>query len=256
MKADRVSQAGYFDRVYSGVGALAAAGDSTHPAYNPMRRFSYSEICFAGLLDGLGGKSVLSLGGGVDTVGLYLSLRGSTVTSVDVSPRAVEMTNALSVEYGVDGLLTAVLADWAAEGVGGRYDAVVTHDSLHHMDVGRSVEKIRDALREGGVYVGMEPVCLSDAVRRVHERLPFHPYPYVGGERELSDDDLRLIEGMFSRVEFSFFDILARESVSYMLYRLGFRGAITALGRFDHALLARLPRLKAASSYAVFEAAR
>ena len=102
----------------------------------------------------------------------------------------------------------------------------------------------------------LEPICPLPWVRRLHGRFPFHPFPFLATERELDFADLRRIEALFGRVECKFFDLVTRESISVLLFRLGIRQTITRLGSLDAFLLRHIPGLKGLASYVILRATR
>ena len=227
-----------------------------YPLYNPAREFSHTEGMFADRLKGIRNSRVLSVGGGIDKVALYLAMQGNVVTAVDVSRQAVDTTLACADRLEVRGKIDVLHLDWEEASLGRKFDVVIVRNALHHMNRERAMGNIHDVLDEGGLWIGMEPVCLTRAIRFLHRRFPFHPYPFSADEHELNREDLSLIESLFTRLDITFFDCLTRESVSFFLYRIGFREVIRKLGKFDFRIIATFPVLRYASTWSVFIATK
>ena len=218
---------------------------------------SYVRERFVGLCARWRGKRILSVGGGVDSLAVDLARADNRITSVDISPVATAATAALARQQGVADKVTALVG--ASESVdlpNGSFDVVLAKRALHHMDVARTVARVRDLLVDGGVFVAEEPICLSAGLRWVHRRFPFHPRaPRTPDERELTEEDLLLIRRTFREVRTSLFDGLTRESVAYVLVSIRMGWVLNPLGRVDAFLLnSGLPLLRAAATYVIIEA--
>jgi SAM-dependent methyltransferase len=248
----------FWNRIYGGLDAKDAAirNDVLNPAYDALRSRSHTEAFFQGLVSGFRGKRVLSVGGGIDRVAVFLARNGNDVVSVDNSDVACARTMELAALNGVGDRVRTVSCGWELADAGSGYDLAVCHDALHHMDVPAAAAKISDALKEGGEYVGMEPVCLLPQMRWIHLHLPYYPTPYLEGEIELGAAELAAVRGRFTKAEFSFHDMLSRESATHLLSWAGLGGLIRPLGRMDSALLAAVPTLALLASYVVIRARR
>jgi SAM-dependent methyltransferase len=250
----------YWDGIYGQVQldvvrkSLAAPG--CHPVYNPVGEYSFREEVFGSWIASVKTKSALVVGAGVDKIGIRLATAGCQVTSLDLSQEAVKLTAGLAAAAGVAERMHCVCADWEQADLGQTYDLVVFHDSLHHMRLEPALAQIDRHLSQSGVLLALEPICPLPWVRRLHGRFPFHPFPFLATERELDFADLRRIEALFGRVECKFFDLVTRESISVLLFRLGIRQTITRLGSLDAFLLRHIPGLKGLASYVILRATR
>jgi SAM-dependent methyltransferase len=220
---------------------------------------TYIAQFFQGLLKPLRRKRILSLGGGVDTLGVSLARDGHRVVCVDISTVASELTRRLAEQDGVADHVTTVTAGCEEMAFPSKtYDVVLCKRSLHHMDVAKVVAGIHAALVPGGTFLAEEPVCLHRLVRWVHRRFPFYgDAPHTPDERELIHQDLATIQRTFGRTQFYFFDLLARESLAYFLRKKRWHGLLRLLGRLDHCLVNRLfPPLRHLSNYVVVHAVK
>ena len=254
MQARVIREQGYWDQHYQ-------SADPEHPRYcwtKHIESVSYIAARFQHLLRGVRRKHILSLGGGVDRLGLSLARADNRVVTVDVSPVAAAANAALAQRAGLaDRLIPRVApaeeVDFARES----FDVVICKRALHHMDLTRVIPRARDLLRRGGMFLAEEPVCLLPLLRWFHQHCPFHPEaaPRTADERELTDDDLTFIRDVFGKVELSYFDLLARESVAYFLVKGRAARLLNPLGKLDYVLINCCPALlRYLSTYVILRA--
>jgi SAM-dependent methyltransferase len=235
---------------------------SQHYQYVWVKRVetrSFMVECFFRALQGVTGKRVLSLGGGLDHVAVTLAGAGNRVVSVDISPVAAARTRELAEQSGVAGNLRTLTANGEElQFAAGEFDVVVCRRALHHMDLARVLAVAHHALVPGAMFLAEEPVCLSRVFRWLHARFPFAPEsPRTPDERELTEREFALLQQTFREVRFRYFDFLARESVAYFLSKARLVGLLRPLGRFDDFLLNRCcPALRGFSTYALIQAVK
>ena len=219
---------------------------------------SQGHALFASLLADLSGKRVLTIGGGIDTVGLMLAKNDNRVLSADISPVAVRQTRLLARRSGVGKNLSAVVMNCEQMEFENEFDVVVCKGALHHMNLAKAVEGVRRSLTVGGRFFAEEPVCLLRPLRWVHEKFPFHPNaPRTADEVELASADLALIESAFGETEFHYIDFLTRESVKHFVWKARAGRWLRPLGRLDFSLLNHyLPPLRYLSTYVVIRATK
>lgn len=217
---------------------------------------SYSEDFFNALLGEFSRQKILTIGGGVDTVGISLAKNNNRVVSLDISPAAARQTRELSRRLGVEKNLSTLVMNCEEMALDAKFDVVVCKRALHHMNVPEVIARVHDSLIEGGRFIAEEPVCLLKPLRWVHEKLPFHPEaPRTNDEVELTEKDLALIGNAFREVKFHYLDCLTRESIKYCLWRAGVAGLLRPLGRLDFSLINDyLTPLKYLSTYTVVQA--
>jgi SAM-dependent methyltransferase len=245
----------YWDDLYRPGGA----GHARFLWSERLQGHSYAAGYFEKLLKDVCWQKVLSIGGGVDRVGVFLAKAGNRVLSVDLSPIAVEQTRALADRAGAAGNLTALAAN--CEGVElppGEFDLVVCKRALHCMDFGKIIALVHRVLHPGGVFIAEEPASLLRLLRWLHDKLPFHPdSPCSPDEKELTETDLALVRKTFASVRFMYFDFLARESTAYLLLKLRLIKLLRPLGRVDALLVNNLfPLLKYLSTYVILRAVK
>jgi len=252
-RARSAREAAYWNETYGCSG-------SEHLKYLWTRRLakkSYVSRYFDRLVASLREKRILSIGGGVDALGVFLAHVGNQVTTVDVSAVAATSTRELAEARGIKGnLITLVTSVEEVEFGSGAFDVVIAKRALHHMDIACTVERVHKWLVAGGVFWAEEPVCLLRLLEWIHRKAPFHPSaPRTPEERELTDKDLRLIRYTFGRVKVRYFDFLARESIAYFVSKSRMDWLLNPLGKIDYLLMNQgLPILRRVGTYAIIEA--
>ena len=207
-------------------------------------------------LSGCSGKRILSIGGGIDHVALELARANNRVLSMDISPAATAATQRLAADAGLDGRLTAVTADANELAMYEEMDVVVAKRALHCLDAS-VVERARRALVARGVFLAEEPVCLSRVLRRLHASVPLdNSMPLSAQERELSPEDLKEVQRVFSSVQLWYAGIFGRDSTANLLHRGGFGGVLRVIGKIDLKIGAMLPPFRALCTYVVFRAVK
>lgn len=219
---------------------------------------SYSEDFFNDVLAEFSRRTILTLGGGVDTVGVSLAKNNNRVVSLDISPAAALQTRELARRLGVGTNLSAVVMNCEEMVLDEKFDVVVCKRALHHMNLHKVITRVHDCLTEGGRFIAEEPVCLLKPLRWVHENLPFHPEaPRTEDEVEFTEEDLDFITSSFREAEFHYLDCLTRESIKYCLWRARAGALLRPLGRLDFSLVNDyLKPLKYLSTYVVIQATK
>jgi SAM-dependent methyltransferase len=251
----------FWDRVYADLpeDALpaAASAPSVHPVYNPGGAYSIKDRLFLSWLTSVPAASALVVGAGVDKIGILLATRGCQVVSLDLSAKAGELTRRMADAAGVGAAVRCVCGDWQQADLGQTFDLIVFRDCLHHMRLAAALDRVEPHRARGGTVLGLEPVCPMSVVRYLHQRLPFHPFPFLPSERELDRNDLaRIAQALGGRFELRYFDLLTRESLSFFMWRLGWRDTIARVGQLDQWLVRHVPGLAWLASYVVFRSTR
>jgi SAM-dependent methyltransferase len=211
---------GYPDRAFLYIGRHLVRGDD--PA-KPLK-----------------GVRVFDLGAGDGIWSVILAEQGAVVTSLEISPRQVELARERMRLHNLT---------WDAR-VGSAYrlrdefppasfDLIFAEAILHHLtcDLERVYHGMHYLLREGGRATMTEPYCASPSLRRLRERLSWMvPLDRESpDERPLNDADLSPLRILFPDVTIDRYDLLARFA------RRIFRSARMerTLFRFDQAVLSR-----------------
>lgn len=204
-------------------------------------------------------RRVLSIGGGVDGLGVQIASRGAEVLSIDVSPIAVEKTAALSVHHACGSNLTARVARCEELGFENEFDLVISKGVLHHLDFSPGLLAVHRALKPGGRLIATEPFGFSPWIRAIQSRFPYHPTPHsftTEDEFKLSPVEIDEIRQIFREIEITHFEFLARQSVSYLLNRSGLGAVTRLLDRADAFLMPRFAWARHFSEHGIIRAVK
>ena len=218
----------------------ATCGRPLYQAY-PDRAFVYLGRHFFKGADPrrpLKGVRVLDLGAGDGLWSVILAEQGADVTSIEISPKQVELARRRMSLHGLAwdarvGSAFALSEQFPHES----FDLVFAQAILHHLtwDLERVYDGMRHLLRTGGHATMSEPYCASPLVRRIREKLswlvPFDRETV--DERPLNDGDLLPLSRAFPKVTVERFDFVAKFA------RRMFRSTYMERGcfRFDRLLL-------------------
>jgi len=220
-----------------------------------VNKLAYSRRILHSKLGGLRDCKILSIGGGVDRLGIDLAKLGNTVVSMDISPVAVQLTRQLARECDVVERVETVVGNCEEICFKKTFDVVLCKRSLHHMNSRVVIPAACEVLQDGGLFLAEEPICFLDAVRWFHRTAPFHPDRVrTIDEKELTTEDVAFVTGCFRKPRIQFFDMLTRESIVHVLSAFHLESILTLLGRVDYLLTNRYFRfLRYFSSYVIIE---
>jgi len=158
------------------------------------------------------GRAWLDFGCGTGEITTQLAALGaSRVIGVDIDPRLIEMTARRAELDRVSGRVQLLCGDIATiepQPV----DVALCYAVLHHVPdrLGETVTAIRRWLKPGGVFICVEPVCLTPWLDWVSRHVGVPLGPQDPGERKLTEQDLRLIAGAFPSSRRVYSHVLAR----------------------------------------------
>jgi SAM-dependent methyltransferase len=112
----------------------------------------------------LRGKKLLDIGAGLGESSVYLALQGADVTTVDISPRMVEMALNLGARFGIklEGLVSGGETLNVPEAA---YDIVYTANTIHHVQDRASLfAQMHRALKPGGKFFSYDPLAYNPAI--------------------------------------------------------------------------------------------
>lgn len=208
--------------------------------YDPDEDLPLSHQYFYSLLRNPSGKKILDIGCGYGFTTIHLAKNGAELTSIDISPRMIELTrkNAAFNRVG-NGIRTAVMSAQKLEFPGNSFDFVVGLGILHHLNLDLAGKEIRRVLKPGGQAIFLEPRIPFKFLILIRSLFPNKCFESPGGS-QLSDDEIGRFCGFFSgnRIEyFLFLRKLARFPV--------IRNYSKKLDALDRKLILNHPRLKA-----------
>jgi 2-polyprenyl-3-methyl-5-hydroxy-6-metoxy-1,4-benzoquinol methylase len=193
-----------------------------HPIFNAHPDIVFTQLgrlCQAAAVRALDkplqGLRILDLGAGDGSYSVILAEQGADVTSIEISPRQVELARGRMAIHGLAWYARVASAYDLADVVDrNSFDVVFGQGILHHLtlDVARVYEGVNKVLKCGGFAVFTEPYSGSRFLRSAREALAWLvPLDKESPEeRPLVASDLQPLGGFFENVEYEFSDLFER----------------------------------------------
>ena len=190
----------------------------------------------------------LSLGCGIGDTELLLAPHAAWITGLDASPAAIRQARADAQAAGAANL-EFIQASAAEAAIQGSFDVIIAIFFLHHLpdaELPRMAARIRDWLKPGGVFYGLDPsrYRLSGAIGSILVPHLMRRYQ-TPDERELRPaETTALFRSAGMEARFHYYDFLSTPLAGlFPSWRWGYRAARS----IDEALI-RTPGLRALSS--------
>jgi SAM-dependent methyltransferase len=179
------------------------------------------------------------------------------VTGVDVSAGAGEGARRRAELSGVAGTTSFVCSPIEAMQPAAGFDVIWFDNVIHHLlaELDGTLRTLSGAAKPGAVFLAIEPVNLSPALRRIRFLVPVHT-EVTPGERPLEAADLAVIRKYVPDVQRRHFQFLARlmrfvlPCLQYEHASLPRRALCDGLAALDRGLLS-LPGLDVLGAMAV-----
>ena len=114
-------------------------------------------------LGDLRGKELLDVGCGLGEASVYFALEGARVTATDVSPGMCAATRRLADAEGVE-LETHVSAAEDLRLGRRQFDIIYIGNTLHHVDIEETMDRLLPHLRSGGTFASWDPVAYNPLI--------------------------------------------------------------------------------------------
>ncbi|NUP91089.1 MAG: class I SAM-dependent methyltransferase [Candidatus Sumerlaeia bacterium] len=185
------------------------------------------------------GKRILDYGCGTGRSAVYLAKMGAMTCGFDISPESIAIARRRAEVNGVAELTNfQVMGGERLEYADESFDIIFGQSILHHIVLDLATPEMRRVLRPGGIGVFLEPQGTNPLITFVRAFVPYPGKKVHGTDRPLTRRDIRLLEGVFSKVEWQSFDLFT--GVEKLI---GFRRRFPLLWKLDRALLRGLPFL-------------
>ena len=145
----------------------------------------------------LRGQRVLDVGAGLGESSVYFALQGARVTSLDISPRMVELTGRLAGVHGVE--LEALVSPAERLAVpSGEFDIVYLANVIHHVEDRDALwREVHRVLKPGGRFFSWDPLAYNPVIN-VYRRMATEVR--TPDERPLTFRDLERPRQLFKNV--------------------------------------------------------
>lgn len=164
----------------------------------------------------LQGRRILEVGAGGGSLAVWLAQQGAEVVGIDVSAGILEVAARRAEVSGVADRTTFVHSPIETyEDPGGRFDAVIGNNVVHHFELDLAMANLGRLLDPTGTAVFCEPVLfIPEVFRTVRNSAPvtrfFPMHTHTPDERSLNRDDLAVIARHFDGVDWEPVQLLCR----------------------------------------------
>jgi len=207
--AEQAYQAGHAEQI-----ELAPRDNHVIDRYQHCRhwRLFPGELMFRHLhAAGLAGKRVLEFGCGDGVISTLLAQFRARVTGLDISPELIAVAKRRAQLDGVQDRVEFVVQDIARSPLeAGRFDMLVCHAALHHVDA-MLVPPLIAALKPGGLAVIVEPIAFSSALQWLRDCVPVAK-DVSPDERQLSQREIGAVAALLREPHLTFFNLFGRVS--------------------------------------------
>ena len=152
-------------------------------------------------LGDLHGRTLLDVGCGLGEASVYFALEGARVTATDVSPGMCAATRRLADAQGV-GVETHISAAEDLRLGTRQFDIIYIGNTLHHVDLATTLDRLLPHLRAGGTFVSWDPVAYNPIIN-VYRRIAMKVR--TPDEHPLRLRDIRAVTARFATTEVRWF---------------------------------------------------
>jgi len=154
------------------------------------------------LLGDITGKSILDVGCGLGEVSVYFAIKGAIVTATDLSKGMCEATQKLAYKYGVKVKTCISASENFTLNSENKFDIIYTGNTLHHVDINKTLPSVLKYLKDDGVFVSWDPIAYNPIINLY--RL-MATKVRTKSERPLSVSAIKLISSHFQVVKTKYF---------------------------------------------------
>mgnify|MGYP006292796437 CR=1 FL=1 len=207
--------------------------------YDPNEEMPLSHKYFYSQLQEVEHKRILDIGCGYGFTSVNLAKRGAVLSSIDISPKMIELTIRNAVFNHVDDKITAeIMSAQNMQFKDNTFDYVVGFGILHHLNLDLAGNEIARVLKPGGRALFIEPRIPFKFLIFVRSLLPHTCFESPGGS-QLTDKEIDAFASHFTSSQIKYFLFLRKLSRFPFFKKFANRW-----DQFDVALIKRFPTLK------------
>lgn len=206
--------------------------------YDPDEAMPMSHRYFYSQISDIEDMNVLDICCGHGFTSVRLAKAGAIVSSIDISPKMIELTRRNAAYNGVENRIHAeVMSAQSLEFKAHTFDVVVGVGALHHLNLDLAGEEIARVLKTGGKALFIEPRMPYKCFVYIRSLFPNKCLESPGGSY-LTDHDILELSKNFSDYKIKYFLFLRKLARFPLVNKLSVQ-----LDRADAAIIERLPAL-------------
>lgn len=186
------------------------------------------------------GKDVLEYGCGTAGFSVRLRQHGARVTSIDISPVAIEQSRRWTHSKDIRDIRFCTMNAETLAFADRSFDLICGTGILHHLNLEQSYAEVARVLRPGGVGAFLEPLGHNPVIN-FYRKLT--PAMRSEDEHPLLMPDLELARKYFGKVDLKFFHLNSLAAVPLRRSPI-FEPVLKAFDSVDRALFASVPLLR------------
>ena len=209
--------------------------------YDPAEVMPISHKFLYSQLSDIKNKKILDICCGYGFTSVRLAKYGAEVSSIDISPKMIELTIRNSQYNNVEQQISAqIMSAQQMSYLDETFDYVVGLGALHHLNIELAGIEISRVLKKGGKAIFLEPRIPLKLLIYVRSLLPQTCFESPGGS-QLTDRDIKQFSQYFSDCQINYF-LFLRKLARFPVIRK----FTNQFDRLDEWLIAKMPFLKKA----------
>lgn len=159
-------------------------------------------------LGSIRGRRLLDVGCGLGEASVYFAMEGADVTATDISPGMLDAVLRLAAANGVTVRTELAASEDLKLAAAEQFDIIYTGNTLHHVDIGQTLDKLLPLLKPDGIFLSWDPLAYNPVIN-VYRSLATQVR--TEDEHPLRLSDLRLMKSRFrtSRTRYFWLTTLA-----------------------------------------------
>ncbi len=178
--------------------------------YDENEKFPLSHQYFYNQMKDVNGKNILDIGCGYGFTSVKLAKNGGVVTSIDISPKMIELAKKNAEFNDVGGSITFTLM--SAQDMkfdDESFDYVVGFGVLHHLNLELSKKEIHRVLKPNGKAMFIEPRIPLKFLIFIRSLFPNKCLESPGGS-QLTDKEINYFGSNFKKININYFLFLKK----------------------------------------------
>jgi 2-polyprenyl-3-methyl-5-hydroxy-6-metoxy-1,4-benzoquinol methylase len=145
-------------------------------------------------LGSIQGRRLLDVGCGLGEASVYFATEGADVTATDISPGMLDAVSRLAAANGVSVRTELAASEDLKLAATEQFDIIYTGNTLHHVDIGQTLDKLLPLLKPDGIFLSWDPLAYNPVIN-VYRSLATQVR--TEDEHPLRLSDLRLMKSRF-----------------------------------------------------------